>query len=136
MIISFILGFIIGAMITHIAIKNKSTSAADLTITNHIIAEDLWHLNDVELLRVLDGLSDSEIALAVRGLSNDLKERIIKERKNVADIIAKDAVVRIVDVDAAQKKMVDWYLILRDNGSASPITVSQGNETSKRILGF
>ncbi len=92
--------------------------------------EDLTKLDDRSLQRVLREVDMRELAVALKGASDELKEKIFRNMSQRAAQILREEMdymgpVRLRDVTAAQRRIVD---IVRKLEEAGEITVPRGGE--------
>ncbi len=92
--------------------------------------EDLIKLDDRSLQRVLREVDMRELAVALKGASEELKEKIFRNMSQRAAQILREEMdfmgpVRLRDVTAAQRRVVD---IVRKLEEAGEITVPRGGE--------
>lgn len=92
--------------------------------------EDLVKLDDRSLQRVLREVDMRELALALKGASEELKEKIFRNMSQRAAQILREEMdymgpVRLRDVTAAQRRIVD---IVRKLEEAGEITIPRGGE--------
>ncbi|MCS7263424.1 MAG: flagellar motor switch protein FliG [Armatimonadetes bacterium] len=92
--------------------------------------EDLVKLDDRSLQRILREVDMRELALALKGASEELKEKIFHNMSQRAAQILREEMdymgpVRLRDVTAAQRRVVD---IVRKLEEAGEITVPRGGE--------
>jgi flagellar motor switch protein FliG len=94
------------------------------------IFEDLQRLDNRSIQRILREVDTKELGLALRGASEELRERIFTNMSSrAAEILREDmeymGPVKLRDVDAAQKRIVN---IVRTLEEADEIVVSRGGE--------
>jgi flagellar motor switch protein FliG len=94
------------------------------------VFEDIVKLDDRSLQRVLREVDFRDLALALRGCSEELKERIFKNLSSRAAEMLKDEMavagpVRLRAVDEAQQRIVD---IVRRLDEAEEIFISRGDD--------
>ncbi len=92
--------------------------------------EDLVKLDDRSLQRVLREVDMRELALALKGASEELKDKIFRNMSQRAAQILREEMdymgpVRLRDVTAAQRRVVD---IVRKLEEAGEITIPRGGE--------
>lgn len=92
--------------------------------------EDLVKLDDRSLQRVLREIEMRELALALKGASEELKEKIFRNMSQRAAQILREEMdymgpVRLRDVAAAQRRIVD---IVRKLEEAGEISIPRGGE--------
>lgn len=92
--------------------------------------EDLVELDDRSIQRVLREVDMRELALALKGASEELKEKIFRNMSQRAAQILREEMdymgpVRLRDVTAAQRRIVD---IVRKLEEAGEITIPRGEE--------
>ncbi len=92
--------------------------------------EDLVKLDDRSLQRVLREVDMRELALALKGASEELKDKIFRNMSQRAAQILREEMdymgpVRLRDVTAAQRRIVD---IVRKLEEAGEVTIPRGGE--------
>jgi flagellar motor switch protein FliG len=85
------------------------------------VFEDILRVNDKGIQAVLKEVDNEELGLALKTASDELKERIFKNMSERAASLIKEEMefmgpVRVSDVEAAQKKIVDIVRRLEDAG--------------------
>jgi flagellar motor switch protein FliG len=85
------------------------------------VFEDILLVNDKGIQSVLKEVDNSELALALKTASQELKDKIFKNMsERAAQLIGEDmqymGPVRVSDVEAAQQKIVDIVRRLEDSG--------------------
>lgn len=94
------------------------------------IFEDIINLDDLSIQRIMRELDSSDVALALKGASDDVKNRIIKNiSKRAAEILVENieflGPVRLRDVEEAQQKIVEVIRRLDESGE---IILARGGE--------
>ena len=97
------------------------------------VFEDILLVNDKGIQAVLKEVDNTELSLALKTASEDLKEKIFKNMsERAAQLIKEDmqfmGPVRVSDVEAAQQKIVDIVRRLEDAGEI--IIAGRGGESS------
>ncbi len=85
------------------------------------VFEDIAQVNDKGIQSVLKEVDNAELTLALKTASEDLKEKIFRNMSERAAQLVKEEMefmgpVRVADVEAAQKKVVDIVRRLEDAG--------------------
>lgn len=85
------------------------------------VFEDILRVNDKGIQSVLKEIDNQELALALKTASDDLKDKIFKNMSERAATLIREEMefmgpVRVSDVEAAQKKIVDIVRRLEDAG--------------------
>lgn len=85
------------------------------------VFEDIMRVNDKGIQSMLKEVDNEELALALRTASEELKEKIFRNMSERAVTLIKEEMefmgpVRVSDVEAAQKKIVDVVRRLEDAG--------------------
>lgn len=85
------------------------------------VFEDILRVNDKGIQAVLKEIDNEELALALRTASEELKDKIFRNMSERAATLIKEEMefmgpVRVSDVEAAQKKIVDVVRRLEDAG--------------------
>lgn len=99
------------------------------------VFEDITKLNDRDIQTVLKNVESSQWAMALKGASEDLKEKILKNMsKRAATLLAEEmeylGPVRASNVEQVQQQIVDIVRRLEDMGE---ITV-HGDEEEERFI--
>jgi len=95
------------------------------------VFEDILLVNDKGIQAVLKEVDQQELALALKGASDELKEKIFRNMSERAGTLIKEEMeymgpVRISDVEAAQQKIVDTVRRLEESGEV--IITGRGGE--------
>jgi len=99
------------------------------------VFEDITKLTDRDIQSVLKNVETSQWAMALKGASDDLKERILGNMSQRASAILSDEMeylgpVRLSEVEAIQQQIVDVVRRLEDTGE---ISAHAGNEEEQFI---
>jgi flagellar motor switch protein FliG len=94
------------------------------------VFEDLNMLDDRGMQRVLKEIDTKDLSLALKGSSDDVKNKFLKNMSKRASAMLQDEMafmgpVRIKDVEEAQQKIVNVVRNLEESGD---IVVSRGGE--------
>lgn len=94
------------------------------------VFEDITNLGDVEIQRVLRDVDTQQLAVAIKGSSEDVKERLLanissRARDGIIEDIKYLRNVRMKDVEAAQQSIVN---VIRTLEEAGEIVISRGGE--------
>ncbi|WP_010236647.1 FliG C-terminal domain-containing protein, partial [Clostridium arbusti] len=94
------------------------------------IFEDIITMDDVSIQRVLRELDNKDVALALKGCSEEVADCIFRNQSKRAASALKEDIeflgpVRIVDVEKAQQKIVG---IIRRLDDAGEIVIARGGE--------
>jgi flagellar motor switch protein FliG len=99
------------------------------------VFEDLCKLTDKDIQGVLKNVETSQWAMALKGASNELKEKIMGNlSQRAAGMLSEEiqylGAVRLADVEQVQQQIVDVVRRLEDAGE---ITVHAGEEKEQMI---
>ncbi len=94
------------------------------------IFEDIVTLDDISIQRIMRELDSNDVALALKGASDDVKNRIVKNiSRRAAEILVENieylGPVRLRDVEEAQQKIVEVIRRLDEGGE---IILARGGE--------
>ncbi len=94
------------------------------------VFEDITNLGDVEIQRVLRDVDTQQLAIAIKGSSDEVKERLLanissRAREGILEDIKYLRNVRLKDVEAAQTSIVNVIRALEESGE---IVISRGGE--------
>ncbi len=94
------------------------------------VFEDIYGLDDRSLQRVLRDLDTKELSTALKGVSEELREKFFKNMSNRAAEMLREEMeymgpVRLRDVEEAQQKVVNQVRLLEESGE---IVLSRGEE--------
>lgn len=108
---------------------------SDPTLSNDIrklmfVFEDIVHLDDMTIQRVLREVDQQDLAIAVKGSNDEIKNVLLsnistRAKENILSDIEYLRNVRMRDVEAAQQKIVDTIRTLEETGE---IVISRGEE--------
>lgn len=110
-------------------------SKSDPALSNDIrklmfVFEDIVSLDDMTIQRVLREVDQQDLAIAVKGSSDEIKNVLlnnisIRAKENILADIEYLRNIRMRDVEAAQQKIVDTIRMLEETGE---IVISRGEE--------
>ncbi len=111
-------------------LSEKNPELTDEVKNLMFVFEDVIILDDRAVQRVLRDVSKEDLALALKGASDEVKEKIFKNMsKRAAEALKEDmdymGPVRVKDVEEAQRKIVN---IIRKLDEAGEIIISRGGE--------
>lgn len=94
------------------------------------VFEDIYGLDDRSLQRVLRDLDTKELSKALKGVSEELREKFFRNMSSRAAEMLKEEMdymgpVRLRDVEEAQQKVVNQVRLLEESGE---IVLSRGEE--------
>ncbi|MBC7105640.1 MAG: flagellar motor switch protein FliG, partial [Firmicutes bacterium] len=94
------------------------------------VFEDIVKLDDLSIQRVLREVQSKDLALAMRGANDDVRERIFRNMSKRASEMLRDELqymgpVRLRDVEEAQQRIVKVIRNLEESGE---IVISRGGE--------
>jgi len=94
------------------------------------VFEDILSLDDVTIQTVLRGVDSQDLAVAIKGSSQEIKDMLLnnisaRARENILTDVEYLRNVRMKDVERAQQKIVDTIRALEERGE---IVLSRGSE--------
>ncbi|WP_458862827.1 flagellar motor switch protein FliG [Acidaminobacterium chupaoyuni] len=108
---------------------------SDPSLSNEIrklmfVFEDIVHLDDMTIQRILRDVDQQDLAIAIKGSSEEIKNVLLnnvssRAKENLLSDIEYLRNVRMKDVEAAQQKIVDTIRVLEEGGE---IVISRGEE--------
>ena len=112
------------------SLEREDADLADKVKSSMFVFEDVITLDDVAIQRVLREVEAKELALALKGCSEEVAECIFKNQSKRAAASLKEDMeflgpVRLMDVEKAQQKIVS---IIRRLDDAGEIIISRGGE--------
>lgn len=112
------------------SLEREDEELADKIKSSMFVFEDIITLDDVSIQRVLREVDAKELALALKGCSEDVANSIYKNQSKRAAASLKEDMeflgpVRLMDVEKAQQKIVS---IIRRLEEAGQIIISRGGE--------
>jgi len=113
------------------SLKEEDPELVDEIRRLMFVFEDIGRFTDKDIQTVLKNVETSQWAMALKGASESLKEKVLKNMsERAAQLIAEDmqymGPVRVSDVEAAQQKIVDVVRRLEDSGDI--IIAGRGGE--------
>lgn len=111
-------------------LEKEDAQLAELIRQQMFIFEDIVNLDDTSIQRVMRELDSNDIALALKGASDEVKNRIFKNISKRGGEILKENMeymgpVRLRDVEEAQQKVV---MVIRRLDESGEIIISRGGE--------
>jgi len=111
-------------------LEREDAELADKVKSSMFIFEDILSLDDVSIQRILREVEINELALALKGCSDEVANSIYKNQSKRAAASLKEDMeflgpVRLMDVEKAQQKIV---AIIRRLDDANEIIISRGGE--------
>ena len=108
----------------------EDSELADLIKSSMFVFEDIITLDDVAIQRILREIETKELAMALKGASDEVAETIYRNQSKRAAASLKEDIqylgpVRLTDVEKAQQKIVS---IIRRLDEAQEIIISRGGE--------
>lgn len=112
------------------SLEREDAELADLIKSSMFVFEDIITLDDVSIQRILREVEGKELALALKGCSDEVANVIYRNQsKRAAQSLKEDmeflGPVRLMDVEKAQQKIVS---IIRRLDEAQEIIISRGGE--------
>ena len=113
-----------------INLEREDAELADKVKSSMFVFEDVISLDDVSIQRILREVEASDLALALKGCSDEVANCIYRNQSKRAAASLKEDMeflgpVRITDVEKAQQKIVS---IIRRLDDANEIIISRGGE--------
>ena len=111
-------------------LEKEDAQLAEMIRQQMFIFEDIVNLDNSSIQRVLRELENDDIALALKGASDEVKNRIMKNISKRAGEILKENMdymgpVRLRDVEEAQQKVV---MVIRRLDESGEIIISRGGD--------
>lgn len=111
-------------------LEREDAELADKVKSSMFVFEDIISLDDVSIQRILREVEASDLALALKGCSDEVANCIYRNQSKRAAASLKEDMeflgpVRITDVEKAQQKIVS---IIRRLDDANEIIISRGGE--------
>ncbi|WP_294393144.1 flagellar motor switch protein FliG [uncultured Clostridium sp.] len=112
------------------SLEREDAELADKVKSSMFVFEDILSLDDVSIQRILREVEASDLALALKGCSDEVANSIYRNQSKRAAASLKEDMeflgpVRITDVEKAQQKIV---AIIRRLDDANEIIISRGGE--------
>ena len=112
------------------SLEREDAELADRVKSSMFVFEDILTLDDVSVQRILREVEAKELALALKGCSEEVAEAIYRNQSKRAAASLKEDMeflgpVRLMDVEKAQQKIVS---IIRRLDDAGEIIISRGGE--------
>lgn len=112
------------------SLEKESAELAEKVKQSMFVFEDIVTLDDVSIQRVLREVESKELALALKGCSEEVANAIFRNQSKRAAASLKEDMeflgpVRLMDVEKAQQKIVG---IIRRLDEAGEIVISRGGE--------
>ena len=112
------------------SLEREDAELADKVKSSMFVFEDVISLDDVSIQRILREVESSDLALALKGCSDEVANCIYRNQSKRAAASLKEDMeflgpVRITDVEKAQQKIVS---IIRRLDDANEIIISRGGE--------
>ena len=112
------------------SLERENADLADKVKSSMFVFEDIFTLDDVSIQRVLREVDAKELALALKGCSEEVAESIYRNQSKRAAASLKEDMeflgpVRLMDVEKSQQKIVG---IIRRLDEAGEIIISRGGE--------
>ena len=111
-------------------LEREDAELADRVKSSMFVFEDIVSLDDVSIQRILRDVEAGDLALALKGCSDEVANCIYRNQSKRAAAALKEDMeflgpVRITDVDKAQQKIV---AVIRRLDDANEIIISRGGE--------
>ena len=103
------------------AIRNEDADLAQKILENMYVFEDLIHLDDKSIQLALREVSADKLVLAIKGVSSDLREKILRNlsaraAQSMREDLESLGPVRLSEVVAQQKEIIKTVRRLADEG--------------------
>ena len=100
------------------------------------VFEDIGKLSDKDVQAILKNVETAQWALALKGASDELKDRIMSNMSKRASELLEEEIdflgpVRLSDVEGVQQQIVDIVRSLEESGE---ITIDSGSESEQFIM--
>lgn len=111
-------------------LEREDAELADKVKSSMFVFEDIISLDDVSIQRILREVEASDLALALKGLSEEVAECVYRNQSKRAAASLKEDMeflgpVRLMDVEKSQQKIVS---VIRRLDDAGEIIISRGGE--------
>lgn len=111
-------------------LEREDVELAEKVKESMFVFEDIINLDDVSIQRILREVDNKELALALKGCSEDVQEIIFRNQSKRAGATLKEDIqflgpVRLMDVEKSQQKIVS---IIRRLDEAGEIIMARGGE--------
>lgn len=111
-------------------LEREDAELADQVKSSMFVFEDILSLDDVSIQRILRDVEASDLALALKGCSDEVANAIYRNQSKRAAASLKEDMeflgpVRLMDVEKAQQKIVS---IIRRLDEANEIIISRGGD--------
>ena len=112
------------------SLEREDAELADKVKSSMFVFEDIITLDDISIQRILREVDAKDLALALKGCSEDVANSIYKNQSKRAAAALKEDMeflgpVRLMDVEKSQQKIV---AVIRRLDDAGEIIVSRGGE--------
>jgi flagellar motor switch protein FliG len=112
------------------SLEREDSELADRVKSSMFVFEDIITLDDMSIQRILREVDAKELALALKGCSEDVANKIYKNQSKRAAASLKEDMeflgpVRLMDVEKSQQKIVS---VIRRLDEAGEIIISRGGE--------
>ena len=112
------------------SLEREDAELADIVKSSMFVFEDIITLDDVSIQRILREVDGKELALALKGCSDEVANAVYRNQSKRAAAALKEDMeflgpVRLMDVEKAQQKIVS---IIRRLDDAQEIIISRGGE--------
>ena len=109
----------------------ENPSLASSVLDNLFTFEDIMKLDNMTVQRILRDVDQSVLVLALKGAGEEIKEHILnntstRQRERILDDLEYLGGVKISEVEAAQRKIVEVIRVLEERGE---IQIAQGGES-------
>ena len=112
------------------SLEREDAELADIVKSSMFVFEDIITLDDISIQRILREVDGKELALALKGSSDEVATSIYRNQSKRAAASLKEDMeflgpVRLMDVEKAQQKIV---AVIRRLDDAQEIIISRGGE--------
>lgn len=113
-------------------LESESQELAEIVRSSMFVFEDIVILDDISIQKVLRELDGKELALALKGCSEQVSDVIFRNQSKRAAATLKEDIeflgpVRLADVEKAQQRVV---LVIRKLDESGEIVISRGGENA------
>lgn len=111
-------------------LERKDPRLAEEVRQQLFVFEDIVKLDDVSIQRILRDVNNKDLALALRGANEDVREKVFNNQSQRASQMLKEEIefmgpVRLKEVEDAQQRIVK---VIRSLDEAGEIIISRGGE--------
>lgn len=117
-------------------LEEKDPNLAYEVKSSLFVFEDIINLDDSSIQRIIRDVENNDLVLALKGVSDDVKETILRNMSTRASDLVKEELeymgpVRLTAVEEAQQKIVS---VIRDLEEKGEIMISRGGDEDSIIV--